>query len=55
MAESQGGASGVSYVDNTPTQAGNQPNGRIAHEEQGRSGQAEEKEKGESKAAEGEK
>jgi hypothetical protein len=55
MAESQGGASGVSYFENTPTQAGNQPNGRIARKEQGRSRQVEEKEKGESKAAEGEK
>lgn len=55
MAASQGGASGVSYFENTPAQAGNQPNGRIALKEQGRSGQAEEKEKGESKAEEGEK
>jgi hypothetical protein len=43
MAESQGGASEVSYFENTPTQ------------EQGRSRQVEEKEKGESKAAEGKK
>jgi hypothetical protein len=55
MAESQGGASGVSYFENTPSQAGNQPNGRMAREKQGQSGQTQKNEKGESRAEEGAK
>ncbi|KAG7531429.1 hypothetical protein FFLO_04350 [Filobasidium floriforme] len=55
MAASQGGASGVSYFENTPSQAGNQPNGRMAREKQGQSGQTQKNEKGESRAEEGAK